>query len=85
MSEFQLVRTFAFRLIDNKNRDYLPPATITVRRDISFNDDAVLSKESEEALLQRDMQRDLVQQILRRMATSKMVSDLPTGTDAATR
>jgi len=70
--EFQLVRTFSFRLHDATNRDLIPPGQIVIRRDISFNDTQVLSKESEEALLWRDIQNDLVQQLLRRLAAAKL-------------
>lgn len=52
--------------------EYIAPSTITLRRDITFSDDLVLSKESEEALLQRDMQNDLVQQLMRRLAAAKL-------------
>ena len=69
--EFQLVRTFSFRLVDGKGRDWLPPSQIVVKRDITFTDDLVLSKEAEETLLWRDIQNDLVQQILRRLAAAK--------------
>lgn len=71
VSEYQLVRNFSFRLVDANNREWLAPAQITIRRDVSYNDDQVLSKESEENLLWRDIQDDLVQQILRRMAAVK--------------
>ena len=69
--EFELVRTFTFRLGDAKNRDWLPQSQIVLRRSISFSDDLVLSKEAEENLLWRDIQNDLVQQILRRLAAAK--------------
>ena len=52
--------------------EYIAPATITLRRDITFSDDLVLSKESEETLLWRDMQGDLVQQLMRRLAAAKL-------------
>ena len=52
--------------------EYIAPSTIVIRRDITFSDDLVLSKESEEALLQRDMQNDLVQQLMRRLAAAKL-------------
>jgi len=68
---YQLVRDFSFRLIDGKGRDWLPPSHIVLRRDITFNNDLVLSKESEEVLLWRDIQSDLVQQVLRRLAAAK--------------
>jgi LPS-assembly lipoprotein len=69
--EYELVRTFAFRVHDSGNRDLIVPARIVIRRDITFSDAQVLSKESEEALLWRDMQSDLVQQVLRRLAAAK--------------
>lgn len=43
-------------------------------REISFSDDRVLAKEQEEVLLYRDMQNDMVQQVLRRMAAAKVES-----------
>ncbi len=52
--------------------EYILPSTITLRREITFSDDLVLSKESEEALLWRDMQGDLVQQLMRRLAAAKL-------------
>ena len=52
--------------------EYIAPSTIALRRDITFSDDLVLSKESEEALLLRDMQSDLVQQLMRRLAAAKL-------------
>lgn len=80
VSEYQLVRTFGFRLIDTDNREWLIPGQITVKRDVSYNDDQLLSKEAEENLLWRDMQNDLAQQILRRLATARM----PPATASAT-
>jgi LPS-assembly lipoprotein len=38
---------------------------------VSFNDAQVLAKEAEEQLLFRDMQNDMVQQILRRLAAAQ--------------
>lgn len=72
VTEFQLVRTFAFRVHDAAGRDLMPPGQIVIRRDISFSDVQVLAKQSEETLLWRDIQNDLVQQLLRRLATAKL-------------
>jgi len=69
--EFQLVRSFTFRVVDGRGRDWLPQTQIEIHRDISFSDNLVLSKDLEEALLWRDIQVDLVQQIMRRLATAK--------------
>jgi LPS-assembly lipoprotein len=54
--------------------EYIPPSLIILKREITFSDDLVLSKESEEALLWRDMQGDLVQQLMRRLAAAKLQS-----------
>jgi LPS-assembly lipoprotein len=51
----------------------MPGTELLQERDISFNETAVLSKEAEESLLYRDMQSDLVQQLLRRLAAIKVV------------
>ena len=69
--EFQLVRNFTFRVVDGRGRDWLPQTQIEIHRDISFSDNLVLSKDLEEALLWRDIQADLVQQIMRRLAASR--------------
>jgi LPS-assembly lipoprotein len=68
--EYQLHYRLSFRVHDAKGRDYLPQSEIRITRDISFNDAQVLAKESEERLLYRDMQADMVQQILRRLAAA---------------
>ena len=68
--EFQLRYRLSFRVHDSKGRDYLPQSEIRLTRDISFNDSQVLAKEQEELLLFRDMQSDMVQQILRRLASA---------------
>ena len=67
--EFQLRLRFNFRLRSAKNSELIPATQILQQRDISFNESAVLAKESEEGLLFREMQSDIVQQIMRRLAT----------------
>ena len=69
--EYALSYTLVFRVRDASNRVLLAPTEITLRRNIAFDESQVLAKESEEALLYRDMQADLVQQILRRLAAIK--------------
>ena len=73
--EFQLRYKFGFRVVDARGREYLPQNEITLTRDISFNDTQVLAKETEEALLYRDMQSDMVQQVLRRLATARVTPE----------
>jgi LPS-assembly lipoprotein len=69
--EYQLRYRFAFRVHDGKGAEYVAPSTIQLTRDITFNDSDVLAKESEEAFLWRDMQNDMVQQIMRRLAAAQ--------------
>jgi LPS-assembly lipoprotein len=69
--EFQLRSRFTFRLRTQSGKELIPATEILQQRDISFNESAVLSKESEEALLYRDMQSDIVQQLMRRLAAVK--------------
>jgi LPS-assembly lipoprotein len=69
--EFQLTRTFVFAVTNNAGGEYLPQSSIIISREMTFDDSAVLSKEAEEVLLWRDIQNDLVQQLLRRLAAAK--------------
>jgi LPS-assembly lipoprotein len=66
--EFRLRYRVGFRVHDGKGRDFVPATMVVLARDITFNDSDVLSKETEEQLLYRDMQSDMVQQILQRLA-----------------
>jgi LPS-assembly lipoprotein len=69
--EYSLTTTLVFRVRNKIGVEILAPTEITLKRSISFNETQTLAKESEEALLYRDMQTDLVQQILRRLAAIK--------------
>ena len=71
VSEFQLRYRVGFRVHDGKGGDYVPQTSIALTRDITFSDTDVLAKEAEEQLLFRDMQSDMVQQIMRRLAASR--------------
>jgi LPS-assembly lipoprotein len=69
--EYRLIYRVGFRVHDGKGAEYVPPTTLELARDISFNDSDVLQKETEEQLLIRDMQTDMVQQIMRRLASAQ--------------
>ena len=71
VSEFQLKYRVGFRVHDGKGGDYVPLTSIALTRDITFADTDVLAKEAEEQLLFRDMQSDMVQQIMRRLAAAR--------------
>jgi LPS-assembly lipoprotein len=71
--EFQLRSSVSFRLRTPRGRELIPLTELLQQRDISFNESAVLAREAEEGLLYRDMQTDLVQQLLRRLAAVRTV------------
>lgn len=67
--EFQLRIRVKFRLRTPDGKELASDAEIVQQRGISYSETAALAKEAEEALLYRDMQTDIVQQLLRRLAT----------------
>lgn len=69
--EFRLRYSVNFRVHDGKGREYVAPSTVQLSRDVTFNDAEILAKEAEEQLLFRDMQTDMVQQLLRRLAAAQ--------------
>ncbi len=69
--EFQLRTRLKFKLRTPQGKELIPETELLQQRDISFNESAVLAKEAEENLLYRDMQTDIVQQLLRRLAAVK--------------
>jgi len=69
--EFRLVYRVGFRVSDGKGGDFLPPNTVALSRDVTYDDADVLAKETEEQLLFREMQTDMVQQIMRRIAGAR--------------
>src|SRR5450830_1124372 len=70
--EFQLRLRVKFRVRTPQGDELTPDTEIVQQRDISFNESAVLAKEAEEGLLYRDMQSDIVQQLMRRLAKVKL-------------
>lgn len=71
--EYLLAYTIVFRVLDRQGNELLPATTIALNRPITFNETQLLAKEREEALLYKDMQTDLVQQMMRRIAAIKPV------------
>jgi len=61
--EFQLRFRYRFRVRSRNGIELIPDTEIMLTRDINFNETGALSKESEEALLYKDMENDLVLQI----------------------
>ena len=69
--ELQLRTRFRFHLATAAGKPLLEETELLLERDISFTETAVLAKEVEEALLYRDMQSNIVQQVMRRLAAAR--------------
>jgi LPS-assembly lipoprotein len=69
--EYQLQYRVSYLLRDAAGRELIAPGDILLKRAISFTEAEILAKESEEALLYRDMESDAVQQIMRRLSVVK--------------
>jgi LPS-assembly lipoprotein len=67
--EFQLRIRLRFRLRTPDGRELLPMSEILRQIDQSYSESAALSKEQETLMLYQNMQNDIVQQVLRRLAT----------------
>lgn len=70
--ELQLRTRFRFRLATAQGAQLLDETELLLVRDISYTETAALAKEAEEALQYRDMQRDIVQQVMRRLAAVRL-------------
>ncbi|MFM8757571.1 LPS assembly lipoprotein LptE [Limnohabitans sp.] len=69
--ELQLRLKLRFRLRSPAGQEWIEPVELQQQRDLSFTETAALSKEIEEDMMFRDMQTDLVQQIMRRLAAAR--------------
>ncbi len=71
VTEYRLQLDYAFRVVNNKGQVLVGVNEIALSRDISYSDSNVLAKDLEEGLLWRDMNNDLVNQIVRRLSLIK--------------
>jgi LPS-assembly lipoprotein len=72
VNEYRLRYRVGFRVTDSAGAQvFVPTSEILLTRDMSYNDQQVIAKENEETLLYRDMQTDMVQQIMRRLVAAR--------------
>ena len=71
VTEYRLLLNYSFRVVDAKGRELVSANEISLSRDITYSDPNVLAKDLEEGLLWRDMNNDLVNQIMRRLSIIK--------------
>lgn len=69
--EYQLKLRVSYQLTDTKGEVLIERSEVNLIRNMSYDDAFVLAKAQEEALLFKDMQNDVVQQILRRLSNVK--------------
>ena len=67
--DMQLRLKFNFRARTPGGRELISRAELLVSRDLSYSETAALAKEQEEATLYREMQGDVVAQVMRRLAS----------------
>jgi LPS-assembly lipoprotein len=70
--ELQLRLKFNFRAHTPAGRELIPRAELLLTRDLSYSETFALGKELEEAELFREMQGDVVVQVLRRLAAVRV-------------
>ncbi len=67
--EYQLRVRLRFSVHTPTGRELLAPVELLRQVDQSYSESAALSKEEEAQMLYRDMENDIVQQVMRRLAT----------------
>lgn len=70
--EFLLRYLVSYRLIDARGIDLIPATEIVRERVLPYTDEQVVAKEAEAALLVKEMQNEIIRQILRHLATVKI-------------
>ena len=70
--EVQLRLRLRWRTHTPAGREVTPPAELALSRDMSYSESIALAKQHEEAELYREMQTDIVAQVLRRLAVIRL-------------
>lgn len=65
--EYEIYYILNFRLLDEKGNQIVSPQRINMTRDYPFAATDVIGASQEEALLRRDMYRDMARQVMRRI------------------
>jgi len=69
--EYEITLSLSFRVSNPSGIDYMEAVTLTASRDLTYSESDFLSREKEEAFLYRDMEADLVNQLIRRIEAIK--------------
>ena len=71
-TEYTLISRINFSVTDKMKQELLAPITVSVERTYFFDKNSVASAFEEEQILRKEMQRDLIQQIIRRYRAIKV-------------
>jgi LPS-assembly lipoprotein len=71
VSEYELYSSISFSLTDSQGKILASSQQVQAQRDFQFNENQVLGRESEEALLHDQLNKELVQGVLRRLSAIK--------------
>lgn len=72
VESYELGINYTFRLIDAKGRVLIPDTTLSIYREMPYDDQVVQAKQGQIETLFRAMQRDLVSRLLRRMTAPEV-------------
>ncbi len=72
VEEYELGINYTFRLIDNKGRALIPDTTLSIYREMPYDDQVMQAKQGQIETLYKAMQRDLVTRVLRRMTAPEV-------------
>jgi LPS-assembly lipoprotein len=72
--EFELIYQVSFRTREPSNTNWSTPQTVQSRRDFSYNDNALLGKAEEEVMLNNDMHKDAIREVIRRLSAIKLTA-----------
>jgi diguanylate cyclase (GGDEF)-like protein len=77
VAEYLLRYRVTYRLRDKAQKEWIPISEILIRRDYTYDDQAVLAKENEQYLLFQAMRDDAVRQMIRRLSQARAPSGPP--------
>ncbi|MEK9719894.1 MAG: LPS assembly lipoprotein LptE, partial [Quisquiliibacterium sp.] len=70
--EYQLRLRVKYQVTDAKGRELIGASELVQRREVSIGDTDLLAKEYEDQLMYREMQSDIVQQLMSRLAALRL-------------
>lgn len=71
--EYELTLQLTFRVVNQDGAEFMPPTVFSGSRDMTYNEEDYLSRDAEEAMLYREIQQDLITQLLNRLSRIKPI------------